>query len=107
MATVVVSNNTGPVHLSAAVGTPVVDLYALTNLQHTPWMVPSRVLFHDVPCKGCLKSVCPLLHHACLALVSPSDVVAAALDLVAERSDRGRPTSVSPDLRPAGANRPA
>jgi ADP-heptose:LPS heptosyltransferase len=31
-----ISNNTGPVHIAAAVGTPVVDLYALTNLQHTP-----------------------------------------------------------------------
>ncbi len=35
---------------SSAVGTPVVDLYALTNPQHTPWGVPHRVLFHDVPC---------------------------------------------------------
>jgi ADP-heptose:LPS heptosyltransferase len=106
MATVVVSNNTAPVHLSAAVGTPVVDLYALTNLQHTPWMVPNRVLFHDVPCKGCLKSVCPLRHHACLALVSPSDVVRAALHL-AERSDSGSAASAaSRDLRPAEA-RPA
>src|SRR2546425_4889283 len=35
-----ISNNTGPVHIAAAVGTPVVDLYALTNPQHTPWGVP-------------------------------------------------------------------
>jgi hypothetical protein len=64
------------------VGTPVVDLYALTNLQHTPWMVPSRVLFHDVPCKECLASICPLGHHACLRLVHPSAVVDAANDLL-------------------------
>ena len=108
MATVVVSNNTGPVHLSAAVGTPVVDVYALTNLQHTPWMVRSRVLYHDVPCKGCLKSECPLHHHACLALVPPSDVVRAALELASERGDSAR-TMSGPrrDPRPAGASRPA
>ena len=41
------------------VGTPVVVLYALTNPQHTPWRVPARVLNHDVPCRYCLKSVCP------------------------------------------------
>ncbi len=39
MAPLLVSNNTGPVHLAAAVATPVVVLYALTNLQHTPWSV--------------------------------------------------------------------
>src|SRR5690606_30752619 len=62
-ATLLLSNNTGPVHIAAAVGTPVVDLYALTNPQHTPWMVPHRVLFHDVPCKYCYRSVCPRAHH--------------------------------------------
>src|SRR5690606_32613595 len=49
------SNNTGPVHVAAAVGTPVVDLYALTNPQHTPWGVQSLVLNADVPCKWCYK----------------------------------------------------
>ena len=39
-ADVLVSNNTAPVHIAAAVGTPVVDLYALTNPQHGPWRVP-------------------------------------------------------------------
>ena len=38
------SVNTGTVHIAAAVGTPVVVLYALTNPQHTPWKVPCRVL---------------------------------------------------------------
>src|SRR5207244_690886 len=40
-----VTNNTGPAHMAAAVGTPVVDLYALTNPQHTPWGVEHRVLY--------------------------------------------------------------
>ena len=35
-ADLLLSNNSGPVHLAAALGTPVVDLYALTNPQHTP-----------------------------------------------------------------------
>ena len=81
-APVLVSNNTGPVHIASAVGTPVVDLYALTNLQHTPWLVPHRVLFHDVPCRLCYKSVCPMGHHDCLRLVPPEAVAAAAVDLV-------------------------
>jgi lipopolysaccharide heptosyltransferase II len=81
VAPMLITNNTAPAHIAAAVGTPVVDLYALTNLQHTPWQVPSRVLSVDVPCKGCLRSVCPLGHNRCLHAVEPADVVDATLDL--------------------------
>ena len=35
-AQVILCNNSGPVHIAAAVGTPVAVLYALTNPQHTP-----------------------------------------------------------------------
>lgn len=79
-APLLIANNTGPVHLAAGVGTPVVDLYALTNPQHTPWGVPSRVLFREVPCRHCLKSVCPEGHHACLSF-EPKEVLEAALEL--------------------------
>lgn len=46
---IVVSVNTGPVHIASAVGTPIVVLYAQTNPQHTPWMVDHRVLEFGVP----------------------------------------------------------
>ena len=88
-AALLVANNTGPVHLAAAVGTPVVDIYALTNPQHAPWKVAHRVLYQDVPCRFCYRSVCPQGHHACLALLDPERVAAAArelLELGAERS---------------------
>lgn len=81
-AELLISNNTGPVHVAAAVGTPVVDLYALTNPQHTPWQVPHRVLYHDVPCRNCYKSVCPQGHHDCLRGVAPARVVRAARELL-------------------------
>jgi lipopolysaccharide heptosyltransferase II len=83
-APLMISNNTGPVHLAAAVGTPIVDLYALTNPQHIPWGVPNRVLSHDVPCKYCFKSTCPLGHHNCLRLVKPARVISAVCDLLQE-----------------------
>lgn len=83
-APLLISNNTGPVHLAAGVGTAVVDIYALTNPQHTPWGVPNRVLSHAVPCKNCFKSICPMGHHDCLRLVSPQVVVQAALELLHE-----------------------
>jgi lipopolysaccharide heptosyltransferase II len=76
-ADVLVSNNTGPVHLAAALGTAVVDLYALTNPQHAPWRVPHRLLFRDVPCRYCYKSACPEGHHRCLRGVAPAEIVSA------------------------------
>lgn len=84
LASVLLSNNSGPVHLAAALGTPVVDLYALTNPQHTPWQVPGRVLFHDVPCRFCLKSVCPEGHQLCLRGVAPQQVAEAVGELLGE-----------------------
>lgn len=88
LAPALLTNNTGPAHLAAATGTPVVDLYALTNPQHAPWRVPSRVLSRDVPCRWCYRSVCPEGHHNCLALVSPDEVVEAVLGLLEETSAR-------------------
>jgi lipopolysaccharide heptosyltransferase II len=81
-APLLISNNSGPVHIAAAVGTPVVDLYALTNPQHTPWMVVNKVLNYDVPCKFCFKSICPEGHHDCLRKITPQEVVEAALELI-------------------------
>ncbi len=85
---VLICGNTGPAHLAAATGTPVVDLYALTNPQHTPWLGPSRVLNVDVPCRNCLKSVCPEGHHHCLRLVRPEQIVQAAIELTEACSRR-------------------
>src|SRR5690606_8959867 len=50
-AAVFICNNSGPAHIAAALGVPVVELYALTNPQHTPWQTPQRVLNRDVPCR--------------------------------------------------------
>lgn len=82
-ATVLVTNNSGPVHLASALATPVVDVYALTNPQHTPWQTEQRVLFHDVECRWCYRGECPQGHHRCITGVSASEVAAAALDLAA------------------------
>jgi lipopolysaccharide heptosyltransferase II len=93
-ATVVISNNSGPVHIASALGAPVVDLYALTNPQHGPWQTPHRVLFNDVECRWCYRSVCPELHHACLRGISPANVADAALALIDETG--GTPASAQP-----------
>lgn len=81
-ASLVLCNNSGPAHIAAAVGTPVVVLYALTNVQHTPWQVRARVLNQMVPCRHCLKSTCPAGHHGCLLGVTAEAVAQAALNLL-------------------------
>jgi lipopolysaccharide heptosyltransferase II len=79
-----ITNNTGPMHVSAAVKTPVIALFALTNPpeQWGPWHVPHRQMYHDVPCRICYSRICPY-QHECLRLVSPQMVVDASTELLA------------------------
>jgi len=60
-APLLLSVNTGTVHLAAAVQTPVVVLYAQTNPQHTPWMVPNTVI--GFPVSEVLKSRNEIIRH--------------------------------------------
>lgn len=87
MARLTITNNTGPMHIAAAVKTPVVALFALTNPpdQWGPWRVLHRQLYHDVPCRICYSRVCPY-GHECLRLVTPEQVAQAARDLLRETS---------------------
>ncbi len=75
----VVVGNTGPAHLAAAVGTPVVSLFAPTvpAVRWRPYGVSHELLFVDVPCAGCRARVCPVDGHPCLEGVTPEDVLAA------------------------------
>lgn len=48
ISSVLISNNTGPVHIASAMHTPVIVLYAATNPEHTPWKVPHEVFYFPV-----------------------------------------------------------
>jgi ADP-heptose:LPS heptosyltransferase len=67
-AATVVVGNTGPAHLAAAVGTPVVSLYAPTvpAVRWRPWRVPHAILTEPVPCAGCRARTCPVPGHPCI-----------------------------------------
>jgi ADP-heptose:LPS heptosyltransferase len=75
----IVVGNTGPAHLAAAVGTPVVSLFAPTvpPVRWRPWKVPHELLFVDVPCAGCRARECPVPGHPCVEGVAVEDVLAA------------------------------
>jgi ADP-heptose:LPS heptosyltransferase len=79
----VVVGNTGPAHLAAAVGTPVVSLFAPTvpAERWRPWQVEHHLLGDQyAACAGSRATVCPLPGHPCLD-VAPADVVAAVARL--------------------------
>ncbi|HEV8153614.1 MAG TPA: glycosyltransferase family 9 protein [Solirubrobacteraceae bacterium] len=75
----VIVGNTGPAHLAAAVGTPVVSLFAPTvpAVRWRPWGVRHELLHVDVPCAGCRARACPVPGHPCLAGVGVGRVLAA------------------------------
>ena len=76
----VVVGNTGPAHLAAAVGTPVVSLFAPTvpSSRWAPWGVPSVLLGDQaIACAGCRARACPVAGHPCLSSVAVHTVVEA------------------------------
>jgi ADP-heptose:LPS heptosyltransferase len=83
----VVVGNTGPAHLAAAVGTPVVSLFApvVSVDSWAPWGVPSVVLGdQQAPCRGSGARVCPEPGHPCLSGITAAEVVIAVRKLVEE-----------------------
>ena len=84
-AAAVVVGNTGPAHLAAAVGTPVVSLFAPTvpAVRWRPWGVPHVLLGdQEAPCAGSRARVCPVVGHPCLNQVGVEQVLAALDDLL-------------------------
>jgi len=81
-----VSGNTGPAHLAAAVGTPVVSLFAPVVAAEAwrPWGVPTVLLGNQsAACAGTRARRCPVPGHPCLDGIDPSSVVAAVERLTA------------------------
>jgi ADP-heptose:LPS heptosyltransferase len=80
----IVVGNTGPAHLAAAVGVPVVSLFAPVVPAHRwqPYGVPLKVLGDQyAPCAGSRARVCPVPEHPCLSTVTAADVVRAVHEL--------------------------
>lgn len=87
-AIVVVAPNTGPAHLAAAVGTPVVSLFApvVPATRWMPYGVPVAVLGDQhAACRDSRARICPVEGHPCLESITPDEVVEAAEELSADR----------------------
>jgi len=85
-----ISNDSGPVHMAAAVGTPVLVLFGPTDPGRTgPYGEGHRVVTSSVECRPCFSRVCRDRGGECMKSISAGEVAAAALDILSANSSRG------------------
>ena len=81
----VVANDSGPLHLAAAVGARALGLYGPVSPRWSAPLGPrAESLYLGLECSPCHARTCPLGHHNCLVGLAPSAVL-AALDQVLKR----------------------
>jgi heptosyltransferase-2 len=77
---VLVTNDSGPMHVAAALGVPCVALFGPTDPRRTaPAGEGHQVLTRELWCSPCFSRHCPLLHHGCLRGIGVERVEAATL----------------------------
>jgi len=78
-----VSNDTGPAHIAAALGTKTLVIFGPTNPVTTqPWN--SEIIYKNVECSPCMLRDCPI-DHRCMTRISPEEIFAKASLLIYDR----------------------
>ena len=86
LATIVVSNDSGLMHIAAAFETPLVALFGSTDPKHTPPLSRNcEILYLGLSCSPCFKRQCPLDHLNCLKQLTPERVL-KSIDCVLQLS---------------------
>jgi heptosyltransferase-2 len=97
-ASAVVSNDSGLMHIAAALGRPLVVVYGSTSAAFTPPLADRvQTLSLQLPCSPCFKRQCPLGHLDCLKQLAPSRVIGALAELLTPGTE---PRAVQ--VQPAG-----
>ena len=81
---VVVTNDSGPLHLATALAVPSVSIFGPTDPDRTVIPGATRVLRKPFACQPCYKRDCPLMHHRCMREITVEDVFHAAVGLFNE-----------------------
>ena len=78
-----VTCDSGPMHLAAALKIPTVAIFGPTKVNETSqWMNEKSILVKkNFACQPCMKKTCPLKHHKCMKLIDESDILDAAIKL--------------------------
>jgi ADP-heptose:LPS heptosyltransferase len=85
-AELVISGDTGPLHMAVALGRPVVALFGAADPRRTaPFGRPEAVVRNPVECSPCRKRVCPVPGHPCMSGLSTEAVLSRAGKLVSLR----------------------
>jgi heptosyltransferase-2 len=77
-----ITNDSGPMHIAAALGIPTVAVFGATDETVTgPCGARTRIVKHAVECSPCMQRECPI-DHRCMTGVEPGDVCRAARELM-------------------------
>ena len=87
-----ISNDSGLLHVAAAIGTPAIGIFGPTSPYHWKPLNPIAAVIQsntDVPCRPCHKPVCRMQHHACMRDISTDEVIDVAQRVLTEAGLEG------------------